>query len=275
VRYTQGDLALTEELVRRAGMTLENARLFRLAQQASRAKSDFLAIVSHELRTPLSAIIGYTGLLEEGIGGELSRAQQGYLNSIHRSADHLIRLIDQVITFARLEGDHERVEVEPVDLARVTEDVATLVRPLADRKGLGLRVHLPELSPRLESDEKKISQILVNLVTNALKYTEHGEVSVEVEAEDNEVVLRVRDTGPGIPPDKVVEIFEPFQQLENPRTRREGGTGIGLSIVKNLTRLLGGEVGVAAAPGGGSTFSVRLPMQTRPVAATRGEVPIE
>jgi signal transduction histidine kinase len=275
VRYTAGDLALAEELVRRAGMTLENARLFRLAQEASRAKSDFLAIVSHELRTPLSAIIGYSGLLEEGIGGELTRAQHGYLNAIHRSAEHLIRLIDQVITFARLEGDHERVEVESVDLARVAEDVATLVRPLADRKGLGLSVRLPTVNPRMESDEKKISQILINLVTNALKYTERGEVSVEVEAEDDEVVLRVRDTGPGIPPDKVVEIFEPFHQLENPRTRREGGTGIGLSIVKNLTGLLGGEVGVAAGQGGGSTFYVRLPLRSRALSQAHDDTTVE
>jgi signal transduction histidine kinase len=259
VRYGPSDLVLAEELVRRAGIMVENARLFRLAQAASRAKSDFLAIVSHELRTPLSAIIGYTGLLEEGIGGPLSRPQAEYMASIRRSAEHLVRLIDQVITFARLEGDHERVYVEQVDLRRLAEEVTTLLKPLADRKGLALRVELHENGLTLESDEKKLSQILINLLTNAVKYTDKGEVKLEVRADESEVVIRVLDTGPGIPPDKVGEIFEPFRQLENPRTRREGGAGIGLSIVKNLTRLLGGEVGVAQQPRRGSAFVVRLP----------------
>jgi signal transduction histidine kinase len=259
VHFGHADMSLLEELVRRAGITIENARLFRLAQEASRAKSDFLAIVSHELRTPLSAIIGYTGLLEEGIGGELTRTQREYLVSVRRSADHLLRLIEQVITFARLEGDHERVELAPVRLARLVNDIATLTRPLADRKGLDLLLEAPPGDVVIETDEKKVSQILINLVTNAIKYTDEGRVRLEAELTSDEIVLRVVDTGPGIPTDKVVEIFEPFRQLEDPRTRREGGAGIGLSIVKNLTRLLGGEVGVTSRPGEGSTFSVRLP----------------
>jgi signal transduction histidine kinase len=258
-RYGPADLSLAEELVRRAGINLENARLFRFAQEASRAKSDFLAIVSHELRTPLSAIIGYTGLLEEGIAGDLNEKQRDYLSSVRKSADHLIGLIEQVITFARLEGAHERVRVEPVELARLVRDIGTLTRPLADRKGLTLTLAVPD-GVTFSSDGKKIAQILVNLVTNAIKYTDAGEVRVEADLADDEVVLRVRDTGRGIPPDKVGVIFEPFHQLEDPRTRKEGGTGIGLSIVKNLTQLLGGEVGVAGRPGGGSTFTVRLPL---------------
>jgi signal transduction histidine kinase len=258
-RYGAPDLALAEELVRRAGINLENARLFRFAQEASRAKSDFLAIVSHELRTPLSAIIGYTGLLEEGIAGDLNDRQRDYLASVRKSADHLIGLIEQVITFARLEGAHERVRVEAVDLARLARDTGTLTRPLADRKGLALTLDVVPEGTTFSSDGKKIAQILVNLVTNAIKYTDTGEVRMETELVDGEVVLRVRDTGPGIPPDKLGVIFEPFRQLEDPRTRKEGGTGIGLSIVKNLTQLLGGEVGVASRPGEGSTFTVRLP----------------
>jgi signal transduction histidine kinase len=261
VRYGPSDLSLLEELVRRAGLSIENARLYRLAQEASRAKSDFLAIVSHELRTPLSAVVGYTGLLEEGIGGSLQPVQKEYLGAVRRSAEHLIRLIEQVITFARLEGDHERVEVERVHLGRVAADVATLTRPMADRKGLTLTVRVPDSSIMLSSDEKKIAQILVNLVANAIKYTERGEVIVDAELEQNEVVIRVTDTGLGIPEDKHTEIFEPFRQLANPSTRREGGTGIGLSIVKNLTQLLGGEVGVRSRLGEGSVFTVRLPRE--------------
>ena len=259
VRYGPADIALLEELVRRAAITIENARLFRLAHEAGRAKSDFLAIVSHELRTPLSAIVGYTGLLEEKIVGDLTKTQGEYLAAVRRSADHLMRLIDQIITFARLEGDHERLEVDRVDLCRVLDDIATLTRPLADRKGLALTLDVPAGDPVLETDDKKLSQILINLVTNAIKYTDDGEVQVQAVFTDEEVLVRVRDTGPGIPVDRQTEIFEPFRQLEDPRTRREGGAGIGLSIVKNLTCLLGGEVGVASRPGQGSTFTVRLP----------------
>jgi K+-sensing histidine kinase KdpD len=263
VRFGPSDQSLAEELMRRAAITVENARLFRVAQEASKAKSDFLAIVSHELRTPLSAIVGYTGLLEEGIGGELSATQHDYLASVRRSAEHLIRLIEQVITFARLEGDHERVDVGPVDLAQLAMDVATLTRPLADKKRLAFSVAVPEGSGAFESDEKKLAQILINLVTNAIKYTDGGEVHLAVEVVEEEVVLQVKDTGRGIPAEKVPEIFEPFRQLDHPNTRREGGAGIGLSIVKNLTRLLGGEVGVASRPGEGSTFTVRLPLGPR------------
>jgi signal transduction histidine kinase len=259
LRYCEADLFLAEELVRRAGITLENARLYRAATEASRAKSDFLTIVSHELRTPLSAVIGYAGLLEEGIAGELNDKQQEYLASVRRAAEHLIRLIEQVLTFARLEGDHERLHEGPVDVARLVRDVCTLTRPLADRKGLRLILAAPPDGPVIQHDEKKIAQILINLVTNAIKYTDEGEVHLEAEMTESTLLLRVRDTGPGIPPDKFGEIFEPFHQLEDPRTRREGGTGIGLSIVKNLTQLLGGEVSVSSRPGSGSTFSVRLP----------------
>jgi signal transduction histidine kinase len=267
VRFGPLDQSLAEELMRRSAITVENARLFRVAQEASKAKSDFLAIVSHELRTPLSAIVGYTGLLEEGIGGELSSTQHDYLASVRRSAEHLIRLIEQVITFARLEGDHERVDVGPVDLARLALDVATLTRPMADKKRLAFSVAVPEALDPFESDEKKLAQILINLVTNAIKYTDGGEVHLAVDVVEEEVVLQVRDTGRGIPPEKVAEIFEPFRQLDQPTTRRVGGAGIGLSIVKNLTRLLGGEVGVASRPGEGSTFTVRLPMGPPPARA--------
>jgi signal transduction histidine kinase len=145
------------------------------------------------------------------------------VEAVRRSADHLLRLIDQVITFARLEGGHERLQLGPVDVPRLVGDIATLTRPLADRKGLSLELNMPASPPTLVSDEKKISQILVSLVTNAIKYTDHGGIHVEVDSLDGEVVLRVRDAGPGIPPDKTTEIFEPFRQLEDPRTRREGG----------------------------------------------------
>lgn len=260
-RFDQDDLSLLEEMVRRGAIAVENARLFRLARDASRAKSDFLAIVSHELRTPLSAIEGYAGLLEEGVAGELNEKQKEYLVSINRSAAHLLRLIEQIITFARLEGDHEKVEPEDVDVPQLLDEVASLARPLAERKSLEfhMRVVPAEDTPHLEADGKKLFQILVNLVTNAIKYTDDGEVHLEAELSDDEAVFRVRDTGCGVPSDKLEEIFEPFRQAERPQTRRSDGAGIGLSVVKRLTHLLRGEVGVESEVDRGSTFSVRFP----------------
>lgn len=259
--YGPSDLELASELMRRAGIAIENARLFRLAQEANRAKSDFLAVVSHELRTPLSAIVGYSGLMEEGLGGPLTESQREQLSAIQRSASHLTRLIDQLMVFARLEADREEVEAEEVDAARVAHDVVSLARPLARRRNLTLLESIPEDGATLVTDERKLSQILINLITNAIKYTEEGEILLEVEAKEHEIVFRVRDTGIGIDADKLEEIFRPFHQLEDPSTRSRDGVGIGLSLVRDLTRLLGGEVSVESVPGDGSTFSVRLPRE--------------
>lgn len=259
--FDNHDLRLAEELIRRAGIAVENARLYRLARESSRAKSDFLAVVSHELRTPLSAVIGYAGLLSEEIAGPLLEKQRHYVDSIRKSADHLVRLIDQIITFARLEGDHEHVELDEIEPAVVVEDVATLIRPLAEKRGLAFSIEVPRDGATMTTDPKKLSQILVNLATNAVKYTADGQVAVEADVTGGAVTFRIRDTGRGIPPEKQEEIFEPFRQLEDPSTRSEGGAGIGLSVVKNLTRLLGGEVGLDSEVGRGTTFYVRLPRE--------------
>ncbi len=261
VRYEEADLELLEEVARRAGIALENARLFRLAQDASRAKSDFVAIVSHELRTPLSAIEGYVGLLEEGIGGPLTETQREYVSAVGRSAEHLLRLIEQIITFARLEGDHEHLDLEEVELKEFLEETASLARPLATRSGLPLEMVLPTDGCRIVTDGRKLSQVVINLLTNAIKFTDDGTVRLEAEVSDGETVIRVRDTGIGIPHDKLTEIFEPFRQIERPRTRKVGGTGIGLSLVRRLTRLMGGEVAVESEEGRGTTFTVRLPRE--------------
>lgn len=271
-RFDAADLALLEELVRRGAIAVENARLFRLAEEASRAKSDFLAIVSHELRTPLSAIQGYAGLLEEGVGGSLNEAQQEYVASINRSAGHLLRLIEQIITFARLEGDHEELEMEDVELARLLEEVVSLTGSMAEKRGLDVHCAVTGSTDGgpVYTDGKKVAQILINLVTNAVKFTDEGEVRLEAEVLDDEVLFRVMDTGCGIPEDKLEEIFEPFRQAERPQTRKNDGTGIGLSVVKRLTHLLGGEVRVESEVGRGSTFMVRLPRKPREEDASSG-----
>lgn len=258
-----GALRLVEELMRRTCMAVENARLYRLARESSRAKSDFLAVVSHELRTPLSAAIGYAGLMLESIGGELSDKHEQYVRSIRKSAEHLERLIDQIITFARLEGGHERVEVATVDPRLVVEDCATLIRPMAERRGLDLEVVTCE-GAAFPTDERKLAQVFLNLASNAVKYTREGRVRLECALEGDEMVFRVSDSGSGIPTEQLEEIFEPFRQLDDPHTRAEGGAGIGLSVARNLTELLGGTIQVESVPDDGSTFTVRLPRSGPP-----------
>lgn len=275
VRYGEADVDLLEEVARRAALALENARLFRIAQEASRAKSDFVAIVSHELRTPLSAIQGYGGLLEEEIGGSLTDVQREHVTAIGRSAEHLLRLIDQIITFARLEGDREDLDLEEIDLGPFLREAASLARPLAKRSELPLEIDLPPDGATIVTDGSKLSQVVINLLTNAVKFTEEGEVRLEADVVDGEAVIRVRDTGIGIPRDKLVEIFEPFRQLERPKTRKAGGTGIGLSLVKRLTRLMGGEISVDSEEGRGSTFTVRLPRRGRPSSDGGGAAPAQ
>lgn len=258
-RFGRTDLGMASEIVRRAAIAAENARLFRLAQEASRAKSNFLAVVSHELRTPLSGVLGYASVLSDELVGELNDEQKKHLESIVQITRHLARLIEQLLVFARIDRGEGALSRDETEAVRVAGEVATLVGALAQQKALSLRVLAPDEPVPMITDEKKLSQILINLVTNAIKYTREGEVRLEIEPDGDDVLFRVVDTGVGIEEDWLEEIFLPFHQLEDPRTREFGGTGIGLSLVKDLAELLGGGVSVSSEVGRGSTFTVRVP----------------
>lgn len=258
-RFGRTDLGMASEIVRRAAIAAENARLFRLAQEASRAKSNFLAVVSHELRTPLSGVLGYANVLSDELVGELNDEQKKYLESIVQITRHLARLIEQLLVFARIDRGDDALSRDETEAVRLASDVATLVGALAQEKALSLRVLAPDDPVPMITDEKKLSQILINLVTNAIKYTREGEVRLELEPDGEDVVFRVVDTGVGIEEDWWEDIFLPFHQVEDPRTRETGGTGIGLSLVKDLAELLGGGVSVDSEVGRGSTFTVRVP----------------
>jgi signal transduction histidine kinase len=245
----------------KAALAEENARLFRQAQDASIAKSEFLAVVSHELRTPLNAIIGYTDLLTAGLAGPLTPTQRQQLGRVKASSRHLLEVVDDILTFSRLEAGRETIHPGPVEYAQLLADVAALVQPLTDRKGLSLEIDAPKRPCHGEADERKVRQILLNLVSNATKFTDEGQIRLSARPDGDHIVFQVHDTGVGIPAAHLRQIWEPFWQVEQSHTRTAGGTGLGLSVVRRLTDLMGGTVDVESEPGTGTTFTVRLPLR--------------
>lgn len=258
-RYTNTDLALAEELAARAAQAIDNARLYENTREASQAKSDFLGIMSHELRTPLNAILGYADLVLLGVPEPVGDKARRHIERVRTAAQHLLQLVDEVLSYARLEAGKEVARVERVDIGTVIQESAALVRPLADRKGLALRIRLPDPPVQVETDGWKVRQILANLATNAAKFTSEGEIEITAAVSRN-VRIEVRDTGIGIPPEHLEHVFEPFWQVEHSATRRFGGTGLGLGVARRLARLLGGDVTVRSTPGAGSTFTLMLPL---------------
>ena len=226
---------------------------------ANQAKSDFLAVMSHELRTPLTAIMGYAELILNGVLGEVNEKQAWHLERLLVSARHLLQLIDEILVFTRAEAGREQVRSERVDLAKVVNEVGQRIEPIAREKGLEFSVHAPEQPTLVELDRGKVRQVLMSLLSNAVKFTSRGGVELKAELEDGQAVFRVRDTGPGIQPEHMEEIFDPFWQAEQATTRTQGGTGLGLSLARRLARLLGGDISVESTPGVGSTFTVRVP----------------
>ena len=242
--------------------SVELERLRAEADEANRAKSNFLAVMSHELRTPLNAIAGYVQLVEMGIHGPVTDAQLEALERVDRSQRHLLRLINDVLNLARIEAGRVDYAVDEVPLAGVLDAVAPLVEPQMAEKGLALEAHVPPgLAVRADAD--KVQQILINLLSNALKFTlAGGRVSVDAEpdpAAPQKVLVHVRDSGVGIALDKLAAVFEPFVQVDTSRTRRAEGTGLGLAISRDLARGMGGDLRVASTVGLGSTFTLSLP----------------
>jgi PAS domain S-box-containing protein len=256
--YTARDLRTAEELVSRAAVALENARLYEAVVVASRAKSDFLAVMSHELRTPLTTVMGYTDLLLAGVPQRLEDKAHVYVDRIRAAAWHLLGIIEQILIYARIEGGREELHPQRVNVPDLMREAAALIEPVAAEKGLGFQV-VPASDASIETDPNKLRQILLNLLSNAVKFTETGQVTLEAKVETRQVTFIVSDTGIGIAPEHVQKVFDAFWQVDQTATRRVGGTGLGLSVARRLTRLLGGDVSVQSREGEGTTFRVELP----------------
>lgn len=266
-RYTQADLDLAMELARRAALAVDNARLHRAelearraAEAANLAKTQFLAVMSHELRTPLNAIAGYAELMRMGIRGPITPEQQADLDRIKRSQRSLLSLINDVLNYAKLEAGHIDFETTSIPLHEFLDDIEALVTPQLQGKGLSYEYAQCEDSLRVNADAEKMRQIVLNLLSNAIKFTPAGgKISIECETDEKALRIHVRDSGVGIPEDKIGAIFEPFIQLDRKLTSAQEGTGLGLAISRDLARAMGGDLRVESKLGEGSTFTLELP----------------
>ncbi|HEU4722104.1 MAG TPA: PAS domain-containing sensor histidine kinase [Gemmatimonadaceae bacterium] len=239
---------------------VEDARRVADAEASSRAKSGFLAAMSHELRTPLNAISGYAQLMLEGIAGAVSDQQREYLSRIIVSQQHLLAIVNDLLNYSRIEAGELTYEREPVVMREVLERVLAMVTPQAERKRLRLSLGTCDTAVAALADQLKTEQIVLNLISNAVKFTpEGGSVTLSCGRQDGGATIEVRDTGPGIPHEMQQAIFEPFVQLGRTLTSTHEGAGLGLAICRDLARAMGGDVSVESTLGAGATFVLRLP----------------
>jgi signal transduction histidine kinase len=241
-------------------MTAELGQLYQQLEAASRHKSQFLASMSHELRTPLNAILGYTELILDDIYGAVPEPIRDVLARVQQSGQHLLGLINAVLDLSRIEAGRLTLALTDYAMQDVAQSVVMAVEALAAEKHLALTASVPPDLPPGKGDAQRLRQVLLNLVGNALKFTEVGEVRIQVLAADGMFVVTVTDTGPGIAEADQQKIFEEFQQAESATTRTQGGTGLGLAIAKKIVELHGGRIGVESHLGKGSTFWFTVPI---------------
>jgi signal transduction histidine kinase len=257
--FLPADAGLLAAFADHAAVALRNARLLDAAQAASRAKSDFIATMSHELRTPLNAVLGHLQLLEMEIHGPLTEPQREAVTRIETASRHLRGLIEEVLSFARLEAGRVTVRVDETDLGALAAEVAAVIEPLAAEKSVQFSLDVSDPAAVVFTDPDKVRQILINLAGNAVKFTERGEVCIAVSGGGEGAEMRVRDTGPGIAPEDRVRLFRPFEQLESGFSRSHGGTGLGLYLSGRYAAMIGGRIEVESTPGVGSEFTLVLP----------------
>ena len=246
-----------------AALALWKADLLEQARAADAAKGRFLATISHELRTPLTALTGYEELLVDEVLGPISEPQRDILERMRSVTQHLTAMIEDVLAYSSLEMGHEVIRPTDFLLVDLVRAVAAVAEPLAKQKNVAFEVDVPDPALRVTTDIDRARQILINLAGNAVKFTETGSVRIAVSTDDEEVRIAVIDSGIGITPAQQGQLFKPFAQVDTGLTRRHGGTGLGLYISSQLSRLLGGRIELASTIGKGSTFTFVLPRTSR------------
>jgi signal transduction histidine kinase len=264
--FPKNTVDLIKTFAAQSALAIQNARLFheiedksRQLEEASQHKSQFLANMSHELRTPLNAILGYTELMADGAYGEPSEEMLGVLKRLEANGKHLLGLINDVLDLSKIEAGQLVLELSDYCVQDIVQTVRSTLEPLAADKKLALKIELAPQLPPGRGDGRRLTQVLINLVGNAIKFTDAGEVAIKAEANNGSFHVSVRDTGPGISADDQTRLFQEFQQADNAITKKKGGTGLGLAISKRIIEMHGGRIWVESQPGKGSTFAFTLP----------------
>jgi signal transduction histidine kinase len=265
--FPEHTVKLLQTFADQSVLTIQNARLFReiedksrQLEEASQHKSQFLANMSHELRTPLNAILGYTELMADGAYGEPSEKMLGILKRLEANGRHLLGLINDVLDLSKIEAGQLMLELSDYCIQDIAQTVRSTLEPLAADKKLAFKLELAPELPAGHGDGRRLTQVLINLVGNAIKFTDIGEVAIKAEANNRSFHVSVRDTGPGISAADQAKLFQEFQQADNAITRKKGGTGLGLAISKRIIEMHGGRIWVESQPGHGSTFAFTLPV---------------
>jgi signal transduction histidine kinase len=270
--FDSATIELLQAFAAQSAVAVQNAGLFQAMdekshqlEEASRHKSQFLANLSHELRTPLNSVLGFTEMLSDGLYGELPEKAKQTLGRITANGRHLLGLINDVLDLSKIEAGQFSLALEDYSLGQIVKTVAAATEPLARAKGLTLAASVADGLPFGRGDERRLSQVLLNLVGNAVKFTDRGHVNINAIARDGRFKVEVRDTGPGIAPEHQARIFEEFQQIDTTSTRQKGGTGFGLAISKRIIEMHGGKIELDSVVGSGSTFRVTIPIRVDPV----------